>query len=89
MIKSNSAMMAAATSIVAATMTGPSEFGRMCRITSRRLLMPSARAASTNSFSRSERNCARTSRATWHPAKAADYRDDENENAELGPHQLL
>ena len=36
----------------------------MCRTTKRRLLMPSARAASTNSFSRSDRNCARTSRAT-------------------------
>ena len=60
----DSAMIAAATSIVAATITGPSAFGRMWRTTWRALLAPSARAASTNSFSRSERNCARTSRAT-------------------------
>ena len=56
-------MIAAATSIVAATITGPSAFGRMWRTTCRILLAPSARAASTNSFSRSDRNCARTSRA--------------------------
>jgi hypothetical protein len=57
-------MIAAATSIVAATITGPSAFGRMCRTTWRVVLAPSARAASTNSFSRSDRNCARTRRAT-------------------------
>ena len=57
-------MIAAATSIVAATITGPRLLGRMWRTTWRLVLAPSARAASTNSFSRSEKNCARTSRAT-------------------------
>ena len=60
----DSAMMAAATLIVPATMTGPSALGRMWRHTTRAVVAPSARAASTNSFSRSEKNCARTSRAT-------------------------
>ena len=59
-----SAMMAAATSMVAATITGPRLLGRMCRTTWRVVLAPSARAASTNSFSRRLKNCARTSRAT-------------------------
>jgi len=40
---------------------------------------PSARAASTNSFSRSDR----------HPAKAADHRDDEDVEARLRPRQRL
>ena len=60
----DSAMIAAATSMVPATITGPSEFGRMWRTTWRVVVAPSARAASTNSFSRSDRNCARTRRAT-------------------------
>jgi hypothetical protein len=57
-------MMAAATSMVAATITGPRLFGRMCRTTWRDVLAPRARAASTNSFSRRLKNWARTSRAT-------------------------
>ena len=57
-------MIAAATSIVPATITGPSAFGRMCHAASRIRRTPSARAASTNSFSRSDRNWARISRAT-------------------------
>ncbi len=57
-------MMAAATSMVAATITGPRLLGRMCRTTWREVLAPSARAASTNSFSRRLKNCARTRRAT-------------------------
>ena len=57
-------MIAAATSMVPATITGPSALGRMWRTTWRSGEAPSARAASTNSFSRSDRNCARTSRAT-------------------------
>src|SRR5947208_12689898 len=60
----DSAMMAAATSMVPAMITGPSALGRMWRTTCRSGLAPSARAASTKSFSRSERNCARTRRAT-------------------------
>ena len=60
----DSAMMAAATSIVPATITGPTALGRMWRTTWRSAGAPRLRAASTNSFSRSERNCARTSRAT-------------------------
>ena len=56
--------MAAATSMVAATITGPKALGRMWRTTRRALPAPSARAASTNSFSRSDRNWARTSLAT-------------------------
>ena len=58
-----SRMMAAATSMVAATITGPSELGRMWRTICRCVLAPSARAASTNSFSRRLKNCARTTRA--------------------------
>ena len=50
--------------MVPATITGPSALGRMWRVTVRGVEAPSARAASTNSFSRSEKNCARTRRAT-------------------------
>ena len=59
-----SAMMAAATSMVAATITGPRLLGRMWRTTWRVVEAPSARAASTNSFSRKLKNWARTRRAT-------------------------
>jgi hypothetical protein len=45
---------------------------------------PSARAASTNSFSRSEKNCARTRRATGIQRKAADHQHDQDEDADLG-----
>ncbi len=82
-------MIAAATSIVPATITGPSEFGRMWRTTWRHVEAPSARAASTNSFSRNDRNCARTSRATGIQRKPADHRDDQDEDAELRPDQRL
>ena len=57
-----SAMIAAATPSVAATMIGASEFGRMCRTMIRRSLAPMQRAASTNSRFLSERNVARTKR---------------------------
>ena len=57
-------MIAAATSSEPATITGPTAFGRMWRTTCRSGAAPRLRAASTNSFSRSDRNCARTSRAT-------------------------
>jgi hypothetical protein len=56
MIGSISAIMAEATSTVPATMIGPNEVGKMCRVTKRKLVIPRARAASTNSFSHSERN---------------------------------
>ena len=59
----DSAMIAAATSMLAATITGPRALGRMWRSTRRGREAPSARAASTHSFSRRERNCARPSRA--------------------------
>ena len=60
----DSAMIAAATSMVPATMTGPRALGRMWRMTWRKGRAPRLRAASTNSFSRRDRNWARTSRAT-------------------------
>ena len=60
----DSAMIADETSIEAATITGPSAFGRMWRRTRCPVVAPCERAASTNSFSRKLRNCARTSRAT-------------------------
>ena len=50
--------------MVAATSTGESTFGRMCFQMMRESVSPMARAASTNSFCFSERNWARTSRAT-------------------------
>jgi hypothetical protein len=53
------------------------------------LLAPNARAASTNSFSRSERNWARTSLATGIQRKAADDDDDEDEDAALRPEHHL
>src|SRR5712691_2605361 len=49
--------------MVAATSTGESTFGRMCFQIIRESGSPTARAASTNSFCFSERNCARTRRA--------------------------
>jgi hypothetical protein len=58
----------------------------MWRTTWRHVDAPSARAASTNSFSRSEKNCARTSRAT---GIQPDHHDNEEEGAELGPGDLL
>ncbi len=49
---------------VAATVITPTVLGRMCLKMIRRGLAPSARAASTNSFSRSDRNSPRTNRAS-------------------------
>jgi hypothetical protein len=48
---------------VRATMIGVSAFGSMCRMISRMSFAPIERAAMTKSFSRRERNCARTRRA--------------------------
>ena len=82
-------MIAAATSMVPATITGPSALGRMWRTTCRGTLAPSARAASTNSFSRSEKNCARTSRATGIQRRPPITTHDEDEDADLGAERGL
>ena len=71
----DSAMIAAATSIVAGHDHRPERVGQdVAHHLARRSLAPSARAASTNSFSRSEKNCARTSRATGIQRKPPDHR---------------
>jgi hypothetical protein len=59
----DSVRIASATPIVAETSTGATAFGTMCRKMMRRSGRPSARAATTKSCSRSERNSARTKRA--------------------------
>ena len=59
--------IAAATNSVVVTTIGPTQFGRMCRTMMRMSLAPAAFAASTNSFSRSERNKPRTTRASVDP----------------------
>ena len=56
-------MIASATASVPLTMIGPSVFGRMCRNMIRMSPAPTAFAASTYSFSRSERKTPRTMRA--------------------------
>src|SRR5207247_2014382 len=66
----DSAMIAAATSSEPATITGPIELGRMCRTTCLSGGAPRLRAASTNSFSRSDRNWARTTRPTGREREA-------------------
>ena len=50
---------------------------------------PRLRAASTNSFSRRDRNWARTSRATGIQRKPPMTDDDQDEDARLGPERLL
>ena len=64
-------MMVAPTSSDAATTIGLSAFGRMCRKMIRRSRTPTARAASTNSRSRIDRNRLRTSRLTPIQLKSA------------------
>ena len=59
-----SSRMAPEMASVADTVITPTVFGRMCRKMIRRLDAPTERAASTNSFSRSERNSPRTMRAS-------------------------
>ncbi len=59
-----SMMMAMPTISVVCTMIGLMALGRMWRKMMRRSRAPAARAASTNSFSRSDRNSARTIRAS-------------------------
>ena len=56
--------IAAATMSVVKTTIGPTQFGRMCRRMMRMSLAPAAFAASTNSFSRSDRKRPRTMRAS-------------------------
>src|SRR5438552_17191385 len=59
----DSVMMARPTTRVALTTMGPMVLGSMWRTMMRQLEAPDARAASTNSFSLSERNTLRTTRA--------------------------
>ena len=82
-----SAMIAAATSMVAATITGPSALGRMCAPPGA-ARSPSARAASTNSFSRRREELRAHQPRRRHPAEAADHDDDQDEDADLGPDVL-
>ena len=63
-LKAVSSRMAPEMARVADTVITPTVFGRMCRKMIRRLEAPTERAASTNSFSRSERNSPRTMRAS-------------------------
>src|SRR6478735_2967259 len=57
-------------SSVAQMMMGAARFGRISRMMMRLLLAPSERAASTNSFSRSESVVERTMRAMYGHVKA-------------------
>src|SRR5687768_8941846 len=59
----DSMRMAPPTTIVAFTMIGPTVFGSMWRKMIRDVEQPTARAASTNSFSFSDRNTPRMTRA--------------------------
>ena len=63
---------------VVLTMIGPTQFGSMCRTMMRRSPAPAAFAASTNSFSRSERKTPRTMRAQ------ADPEQEREDEADLG-----
>ena len=65
-------------------MTALSVFGRMCMAMSRTLLAPTQRAASTNSFSLSDRNAGAHQTGQRHPVEHANDADDEQENADLG-----
>jgi hypothetical protein len=62
--------------MAACTMSGCRIFGRMCRVKMRKSEAPSARAASTNSFSLTASTCARTRRAypTHPPIESASTR---------------
>ena len=71
--------------MVPATITGPSALGRMWRTTWRDLEAPSARAASTNSFSREGQELGAYQARGRHPAQAADHHHDQGEHAALGP----
>ncbi len=75
----DSRMMTLATSSVACTMIGAIALGSRWRKMIRPSRLPSAFAASANSRSRSDRNDARTSRATDGHDKPADQDDDDAE----------
>jgi hypothetical protein len=62
-LRADSSRIADDIASVAATMMTPMVLGRMCRKMIRPLDAPTERAASTNSFSRSDRNSPRTMRA--------------------------
>ena len=70
-----STMIAAPTDSVPLTTIGPSVFGRMCRNMMRMSPEPAAFAASTYSFSRSDRNTPRTMRARPVQKKSARITD--------------
>ena len=79
----DSAMIAFATSMVPATITGPSALGRMCRITSR-AARGTQRAGRLDEFLFAQRQELRAHQACQrHPAQAADHRDDQQEDAAL------
>src|SRR5512137_883812 len=65
----DSVRIADPTRSVAETMMGLAAFGKMCRHMIRKLRVPLIRAASTNSFALSDKNCPRTNRAVLVHAK--------------------
>ena len=79
----DSAMIAAATSIVPATITGPSAFGRMWRTTWRGTGAQRARGLDELLLAQREELRAHQPRHR-HPAKAADHEHDQDEDADLG-----
>ena len=81
-------MIAFATSIVPATMTGPSALGRMWRTTWRQR-RGAERARRLDKLLLAQRQELRAHQPRHrHPAKAADHRDDQDEDADLRPDQL-
>ena len=70
----DSVMIASPTTRVVFTAMGPTALGRRWRTMIRKLDAPDARAASTNSFSFSERNTPRTTRAIGIQNRAARMR---------------
>ncbi len=76
--------MAAATSIVPATMIGPNEFGRDVSDHQTRT-RDTERARRLDEFLFAQRQELRAHEPRdLHPPKSADHRDDQNEGAELG-----
>src|ERR1700712_963281 len=86
----DSAMMAPATLMVPATITGPSAFGRMWRHTTRVVVAPSARAPPPHDLLLAKRKELRAHQPRHlHPAEAADHQHDQHEHAALGPEDGL
>ena len=84
----DSAMIAAATSIVPATITGPSELGRMWRTTWRGT-DGAERARRLDELLLAQREELRPHQPRHrHPAKAADHQHDQDEDADLGAERL-